>query len=282
MAEETATRGLLDGVHRVVTPEHVEFDFVLAGLMSRFLAWGLDLLLIAGATLATSTIVSQVFALLPGFGRAVMFVAYFLIDWGYGILTETVWSGQTLGKKALGLRVIQRSGVRIGFLQAVIRNLVRLVDRQPALFLVGPGFYLVGGAVAAFSESGQRLGDMLAGTIVVRERRTRLPASIVRPAAESPFGADPRWKGSLGRLSAEERELLISAALRREELALDARLKLFAALSGRLQRELQIDKPQHLSDENLVLWVVSALVGEQQQKRPRAAAVLRSTPRTPP
>jgi len=278
MAEELAPRGLLDGVHRVLTPEYVEFDFVLAGLMSRFLAWVIDLLVVIGGTLASSMMISQVFALFPGLGQAVFFVAYFLIDWGYGIVTETVWSGQTLGKKALGLRVIQQSGVRIGFLQAVIRNLVRLVDRQPALFLVGPGFYLLGGAVAAFSQSQQRLGDMLAGTIVVRERRTRLPASIVRPAAESPFGTDPRWRSLLGRVSSEERELLVSAALRREELALEARLKLFAALSDRLQRELQIDKPEHLSDENLVIWVVSTLVSEQQKKRP--GAPLRSTRRT--
>ncbi|HYV45669.1 MAG TPA: RDD family protein [Myxococcaceae bacterium] len=268
MAEE-ALPPLLDGVHRVLTPEYVEFDFVLAGLMSRFLAWAIDLLIILGLTLATAMLVSNVFALFPGLGQAVMFVAFFLIDWGYGICTETFWSGQTVGKRALGLRVIQQSGVRIGFLQAVLRNLARLVDRQPAIFLVGPGLYLLGGAVAVFSGSGQRLGDMVAGTVVIRERRTRLPASIVRPAADSPFGADPRWRAALGRVSSEERELLISAALRREELANEARLKLFAALSDRLQRELSLEKPPHLSDENLVLWVVSTLVGEQQ-KKPRA------------
>jgi len=266
---EAPPRGLLDGVHRVVTPEYVEFDFVLAGLMGRFLAWLIDLGIVIGLTLATSIVVSNVLALFPGLGRAVMFVAFFLIDWGYGIATETFWSGQTAGKKALGLRVIQTSGVRIGFLQAAIRNLARVVDRLPL-------FYLLGGAVAAFSRSQQRLGDMLAGTVVVRERRTRLPASIVRPAAESPFGAEPRWRAQLGRIASEERELLISAALRREELQLEARLKLFAELSARLQRELQIDKPPHLSDENLVLWVVSALVAAEQQ---RQRAPLRSTPR---
>ncbi|HVE83350.1 MAG TPA: RDD family protein [Myxococcales bacterium] len=261
-------RGLLDGVHRVVTPEYVEFDFVLAGLMGRFLAWCIDLVIVVALAIATGLVLENGFAFLPELGRALWLVVFFAIDWGYGIATETAWSGQTVGKKALGLRVIQTSGVRIGFLQAVIRNLARVVDRLPLL-------YLLGAAVAAFSESQQRLGDMLAGTVVIRERRTRLPASIVRPAAESPFGADPRWRALLGRVSTEERELLISAALRREELALEARLKLFAALSGRLQRELQIEKPEHLSDENLVIWVVSALVGDQKGKRPRAP--LRST-----
>lgn len=278
MAEAFQTRGLLDGVHRVTTPEYVEFDFVLAGLMSRFLAWLVDLLIVAALTVASVIVISQVLALFPGLGQAVIFISYFLIDWGYAIATETFWSGQTVGKRVLGLRVIQQSGVRIGFYQAVIRNLVRVVDRQPAIMLFGPGFYLLGGAVAAFSGSQQRLGDMLAGTVVVRERRTRLPASISRPAAESPFGADPRWRALLGRVSSEERELLVSAALRREELGAEARLKLFAALSDRLQRELSIEKPEHLSDENLVLWVVSTLVGEQQ-KRPRAP--LRSTPPLP-
>ncbi|HEY8210108.1 MAG TPA: RDD family protein [Myxococcaceae bacterium] len=274
MAEELAPRGLLDGAHRVLTPEYVEFDFVLAGSMSRFLAWLLDLLIIIALTWTSGMLINSVFVLFPSLGVGVFWIAYFLIDWGYGIATETFWSGQTVGKRVLDLRVIQQSGVRIGFLQAVIRNLARLVDRQPAILLFGPGLYLLGGAVAAFSRSGQRLGDMLAGTVVVRERRTRLPASIIRPAAESPFGADPRWRALLGRVSSEERELLVSAALRREELGSEARLKLFAALSDRLQRELSIEKPQHLSDENLVLWVVSTLVGDQQ-KKPRAP--LRST-----
>jgi uncharacterized RDD family membrane protein YckC len=262
-------RGLLDGVHRVLTPEYVEFEFVLAGLMSRFLAWLVDLFMVLALTTAAWVVIAQALAFFPGFAQAVFFVAYFLIDWGYAIATETFWSGQTVGKRVLGLRVIQQSGVRIGFLQAVIRNLARAVDRLPL-------FYLVGAVAAVFSRSHQRLGDMMAGTIVVRERRTKLPASIIRPPAESPFGSDPRWRAQLPRLAAEERELLISAALRREELAMDARLKLFAELSSRLQATLGIDKPEHLSDENLVLWVVSSIAAEESRRaaRPRIATLV--------
>src|SRR6185369_12334648 len=126
------------------------------GLMSRFLAWLLDLIIVIGLTVASVIVITQVLAFFPGVGQAVIFITYFLLDWGYAIATETFWSGQTVGKRVLGLRVIQQSGVRIGFYQAVICNLVRVVDRQPAFMLFGPGFYLLGAAVAAFSGSQQR------------------------------------------------------------------------------------------------------------------------------
>ena len=59
----------------------------------------------------------------PGFANAFFVVIYFLVDWGYGIFLETVWSGQTVGKRVMSLRVIQESGVRIGFYHAALRNL---------------------------------------------------------------------------------------------------------------------------------------------------------------
>jgi uncharacterized RDD family membrane protein YckC len=168
---------LLDGLHTVLTPEYVEFRFTLAGLYSRFLAWLVDALLVLGGTGALLSGLSLVMAAFPGFASALGIVLYFLVDWGYGIALETAWSGQTVGKKLLGLRVIQRSGVRIGFHHAALRNLARPVDRLPLL-------YLVGGVTALLSGSTQRLGDMLAGTLVVRERRLQAPSALGVPAGE--------------------------------------------------------------------------------------------------
>ncbi|MFZ5470396.1 MAG: RDD family protein [Myxococcota bacterium] len=253
----------LDATHTVLTPEYVEFNFVLAGLYSRFLAWLFDSVIVVFGAGTVLSALSVLMAAFPGFGSALGFIVWFLVDWGYAIFFETVWSGQTIGKKAFGLRVIQESGVRIGFYHAVLRNLARPVDRLPL-------FYLVGGAAALFSSSQQRFGDMLAGTIVVRERRLKIPASIARPEGEAHLLADLDFHFKVAKLTSEEEELLFSAAIRREELGMEARLRLFAALSQRLQEDNGFYKPENLSDEKLVLLVAAASAGKKSQPHRRA------------
>lgn len=266
----TEERSLLEGNHSVLTPEYVEFDFVLAGLFSRFLAWFIDTLVTLALAFALMVVMSFAMIAFPGFASALAIVIWFLIDWGYAIFFESVWSGQTLGKRAMGLRVIQESGVRIGFLHAVLRNLARPIDRLPFL-------YAVGGTAALFSQSQQRLGDMLAGTIVVRDRRLKIPSSIARPDGETALLEDPLFRSRIAKLSAEEEALIFSAALRREEMGMEARLSLFAALSQRMQDDADVYKPPHLSDEKLVLLCAAALakrnsersMGASRKGRPR-------------
>ncbi len=255
----TEERSLLEGSHSVLTPEYVEFDFALAGLFSRFLAWFIDTLITVSLAMALMVAMSLAMIAFPGFASALGIVLWFLIDWGYAILLESVWSGQTVGKRAMGLRVIQESGVRIGFLHAVLRNLARPLDRLPLL-------YAVGGTAALFSQSQQRLGDMLAGTIVVRDRRLKIPASIARPEGETALLEDPLFRSRIARLTADEEALIFSAALRREEMGMEARLSLFAALSQRLQDDADLYKPPHLSDEKLVLLCAAALAKRNAER----------------
>jgi uncharacterized RDD family membrane protein YckC len=264
-----ADERLLDGKHTVLTPEYVEFDFVLAGLLSRMLAWLIDSVIIFALVMALGIVVSMVGVAIPGLASAMFFVGYFLVDWGYFIVLEAAWAGQTIGKKAFGLRVIQESGVRIGFLHAVLRNLTRPFDRLPAMFMgiAGPGFYAVGGLCAFLSKSHQRLGDMLAGTVVVRERRLKIPSSLSRPDVELTLLQDPAFRARVSRLTSEEEALIFAAALRREELGLEARLSLFQSLAQRLQDDADFHKPQHLSDEKLVLLVAAALVAKNAEKK---------------
>jgi uncharacterized RDD family membrane protein YckC len=260
----TSSDTLLDGTHTVLTPEYVEFRFTLAGLYSRLLAWLLDVLIIGALSLALSLGLGVFTVAFEGFGSALTLVVFFLVEWGYSITLETAWSGQTVGKRALSLRVIQESGVRIGFYHAALRNLARPVDRLPL-------FYLVGGLSALASGSHQRLGDMLAGTIVVRERRLKVPAAL-GTSGEEGLLADPLFVSRVKRLSTEERELVLSAALRREELRLEARLRLFSALGARLQQALALDKPAHLSDEKWTLLVAAALVPRPDARLPASRA----------
>jgi hypothetical protein len=107
---------------------------------------------------------------------------------------------------------------------------------------------------------------MLAGTIVVRERRLKVPSALGTTGQEQLL-ADPLFVSRVKKLSTEEREVILSAALRREELGLEARLQLFAALSARLQEALAMDKPAHLSDEKWTLLVAAALVPAPDPKR---------------
>lgn len=249
----------LDGTHTVLTPEFVEFNFVLAGLMSRFLAWFLDsviALLIAAIVLF---FVSLLDIAAKGLGTALSLVVWFLIDWGYMILLEAIWSGQTVGKRVLGLRVIQETGVRVSVTQSLLRNLARPVDRLPF-------FYLVGGLFALFSTSQQRLGDLLAGTIVVRERRLKIPSALERPSGDTSLLNDPDFRARVAKLSTDEEAMFFNAALRREELSMEARLTLFAALATRLQDDLGFTKPAHLSDEKLVMLVTAALASRTTKK----------------
>jgi hypothetical protein len=206
--------------------------------------------------------------LLQGFGQAMGFVVWFLVDWGYMIVLEAAWSGQTLGKKAMGLRVIQETGVRVSVHQSLLRNLARPVDRLPL-------FYFVGGVAALFSGSQQRLGDMLAGTIVVRDRRLKIPAALARPDGDTSLLDDADFRARVTKLSAEEEAVCLSAALRREELGMEARLSLFANLAERLEHELGFTRPPHLSAEKLVLLVVAALAAKSASKRPTARRFLK-------
>lgn len=260
---EPATQSLLDGNHSVLTPEYVEFNFVLAGLYSRFLAWLIDAVIVIAVTLGVMIALSLTMVVFPGFASALIFIVWFLIEWGYSILFETLWSGQTPGKKALGLRVIQENGVRIGFWHAALRNLVRPFDKLPVL-------YLLGGSAAVFNKDHQRFGDMLAGTIVVRDRKLAVPASLARPDEELHLLDDPLFQSRLQKLSEHEQETIFQAALRREELGMEARLKLFSALSQFLQEERDLYKPPHLSDEKLVLLVAAALVAQKKKQQPSA------------
>lgn len=266
----------LETVHVVRTPEYVEFEFPLAGVMTRFLAWAIDVVISTSVAAAASTVVLLGAGLAPGLAMALVFIIWFLVNWGYFLLLEYRYAGQTVGKRVLGLRTIQDNGVRVGFYQAVMRNLVRAVDHLPVL-------YLAGGGLALVSQRGRRLGDIAGGTVVIRDRRRAIPASIARPTETVPALQDRKVEDRIRRASVEEREVLLSAALRREELSLEARLTLFKALADYVVDRFSLDKPVHLSDEKFVVAIASLLVQERPSLTSPARRMSRpSGPSQPP
>jgi uncharacterized RDD family membrane protein YckC len=259
-------QGYLTATHVIRTPELVEFEFELAGLYSRFLAWLIDGAIagaIAGAVLFGLSLLAVFASGLAGF---LIFIALFLASWGYFTFFEWWMAGRTPGKKAMGLRVMQVTGVRVEFAQAALRNLLRAFDNLPF-------FYGVGGAVALLAPSRRRLGDLVAGTVVVRERRRKVPAHLGAGAGGTARTASlARLEEKLRRATVPERELLLSAALRREELEVPARLLLFGELARFLTERFSIEKPDHLSDEKLVLEAVACLLRIEGAGGPQTAA----------
>jgi len=161
----------------VSTPERVSFDYQVAGLGTRGVAQILDLLLVSGLLVAVSFVAggaaaytqsTTVFTLILAFGA-------FIIVFGYFWISEALFSGQTLGKRAFRLRAVGDRGEPLTWMQAGIRNVVRIVD-----FL--PYGYGVGVVVLFANGRGKRLGDLAAGTVVVKDSDSVGLWQLARPA----------------------------------------------------------------------------------------------------
>jgi uncharacterized RDD family membrane protein YckC len=151
------------------TPERVSLSLDVAGLGTRVLAYLVDLFIVFLFWVTVLLVYSlfgdalkQVQALSGGM-QLLLGLATILTSWGYDVLFETLWRGQSPGKRVVGLRVVKSDGSPVGFVEAAIRNLARIADVFPAL-------YTTGALCVALTPRHQRLGDLLAGTLVVKER----------------------------------------------------------------------------------------------------------------
>lgn len=240
----------------IKTPEGIIFPLWLAGPVTRFLAWSIDLACIA----ALLTMIGMVLGLLRlisvDIAYAVMFVTYFAVSIGYGIATEWLWRGQTIGKRLLKLRVMDEQGLRLRFNQIVIRNLLRFVDSLPL-------FYLVGGLACLLSRRAQRLGDFAANTIVVRIPRIFEPNLDQLMAGKfNSFRAYPHLEARLRqRISPQEAAIALQALLRREEFDAPARVELFGEIASHLRSlvEFPQEATDGITDEQYVRNVVDIL-----------------------
>lgn len=209
------------------TPEGIVFSFLLASPITRLLAVSIDVAVIFAA-LSVLRIVDSFLGLLnPDVLLAFQIAAYFVISIGYGIFTEWFWRGQTIGKRLLRLRVLDERGLKLEFNQIVIRNLLRCVDMLP-------GFYVVGGAACLLTRYSQRLGDIAANTIVVRN-----PAKVepdldqLRPDKWNSLREHPHLSARLRQqINARTAALMVEAILRRQEFDPPDRLRLFHELAS--------------------------------------------------
>jgi Predicted membrane protein/domain len=171
----------------IETPERVQLGFALASIGNRFLAVVIDhflqfftIFIVTWAFLSLSSVGETMSRSgtaffveeMPKWTIALMIIVLFLIFTGYFIFFEWLWNGQTPGKRLLKLRVIREDGRPITFWEAAARNLLRIFDTFPGFVMP---LYSVGLIAIFMSRRDQRIGDLFAGTVVVRERGTEAP-----------------------------------------------------------------------------------------------------------
>ena len=171
------------------TPEQIALEFPLAGVGSRFLALAFDTVLQAAALvvliaigLTARWISSFTVPSLSSWALALIVAAWFVVYTGYFALFESLWTGQTPGKRLVGLRVIDVSGRPVTVYGAIIRNLIRIIDQVPGIYAVAILSVLV-------TRRQQRLGDLAAATVVVHERSEDLAPAATGPASATRHGA---------------------------------------------------------------------------------------------
>jgi uncharacterized RDD family membrane protein YckC len=253
------------------TPELVSIEMPLAGIGSRFIALLVDYL-IWGAGLVVLTVLG--IALLPAlhtfnrisaqWAEAIVIFIVFVVNWGYFTLFEAFWNGRTPGKRVAKIRVIQRSGRSIGLVESMARNLVRYVDQLPF-------FYAVGVIAMFVTRQHQRLGDLAAGTLVVRDSEPDSPlwadtgsrtftAQIFQqvPIPE-PHTAVILPAMSIAKLSSMDLEVLEGFFARRLDMSLATRHALAERIASAIRAKSGLEMPAGASVETFLEAVARQL-----------------------
>ncbi|HZW05467.1 MAG TPA: RDD family protein [Candidatus Nitrosotalea sp.] len=231
---------------KIDTPEQIALELPLAGIGSRFLAIAIDTLIQAALYLViffifllTMPAGATVLTFLPRLiGPALAVFIGFAVYWGYFAIFEILWKGQTPGKRFAGIRVIKESGRPINTFEAIGRNFMRVVDGLP-------GIYGVGLVCMMCNRQSRRLGDFVAGTVVVHEK----PTEEVRPSWSTAAEASSATPG-LQQVTAEELVLIETYLSRRFDLDPEVRLRTAIQIADRIKTKtgLQSQPHQHVDD----------------------------------
>ena len=256
---------------KIETPEQVDLRLPIAGIGSRFLAILTDAVLQIAAEIAL-ILLFFVFVSAASRGRlgnisdtagkwfvAAMVLFNFLLYWGYFALFEAFWNGQTPGKRLVKIRVIKDSGRQITLFESLARNLVRVVDMLP------PNFYLVGLVSMLCNKQQKRLGDFVAGTIVIHERTSEQPmlghssrsitASVYRqplPELSHRTGTFQPPADAVARLKAEDLNLIESFLARALDLDLSTRAEIAGKIAASMSVKMDLPFPQEVNPERVL------------------------------
>jgi uncharacterized RDD family membrane protein YckC len=245
----------------ILTPEGVSFALPLAGPITRCMAWLVDAFCLMAAAKTLQNLVGLFAVISPDLSNALGLILFFVLNMGYGIALEWLWQGQTLGKRVMGIRVMDMRGMRLSLSQVVLRNLLRVVDNLPFL-------YMLGGITCLVSRHAQRLGDLAANTIVIQAGKMVQP-DLDMLLEKNRYNSLRDYPHLVARLrqqiSPEEAGLALQTLLRRNELAPQARVTLFNDIEALFKKKVPF--PQQASEgasaEQYVRNVVDVLYRTQ-------------------
>jgi uncharacterized RDD family membrane protein YckC len=250
----------------IETPEHIRVDYELAGIGSRVLACTVDSVIQGLLITAISVVVSLISALEGDVAHipiraAIIILSSLLITIGYFVLFEMLWDGRSPGKRMAGLRVIRTDGTPITAGDSLIRNILRIIDLLPFP-------YTVGAISIFFTKRCQRIGDLAAGTIVVKERVYELQgasAALPDPSATAvaripaPDETLAILRTSLAQLTPQELAPLDRFIERRFELDADARYRLAGQIAAPLRAHFPALTPTDLPSPEHFLEVLHSV-----------------------
>lgn len=254
---------------QIRTAEGVVFSQQLAGPVTRFLAWFVDLFCIMVMMIVAGWITSLLGFLSWNIAVAFSSISFFAISIGYGIVCEWGWRGQTVGKRLFRLRVVDVAGMRLQFNQIVTRNLLRFVDSLPMP-------YFVGGLMCWFNPKCQRLGDLAANTIVIRNPRVTEPD--IDQLLTGKFNSLRQYPHLAARLRQNivpaEAAVAVQALVRRNEFEPVARVELFAELAAHFQAKVQFpaEATDGIADEQYVRNVVDVIYRTRAESQSQKVA----------
>lgn len=275
----------------IETPELVPIEMQVAGIGSRFVALLVDMfiwLFVAALLTLTSWILRpaiHAFSKVSAQWQTAIYVStLFLLNWGYFTLFEAFGGGRTPGKRLVGIRVIQCSGRAIGLFESMARNLLRYVDQIPFCYAVA--------AIAVFAtRQHQRLGDLVAGTLVVRDRPQEVPLwagddlphqSFAQTSPLSPFSSQADAHdfppAALSRLSAVDLQVLENFFARRLDLPPATRQSLALRIAAGIQTKTGLGPPANLPPE---FFLEKVAFHFREQARLRSEIPATNVPHTP-
>ncbi len=229
----------------IETPEQIALEFPLAGLGSRGYALCVDTLLQGGAAAVISMIVAFTTrdlrrSWLPAHNWeiALWIFVLFCLYWGYFAAFEILWNGQTPGKRLAKIRVITASGRPITVFEGIARNFLRAIDSI--------GFYLIGAVACAIDKQNRRIGDMVAGTVVIHEVEEQ---GVFYWYGHEKSSAAPSVSREVAALTEQEFQLIETFLTRRLDIPSQQRVASAQAIADRMGERLNIPKDQRPSDE---------------------------------
>ncbi|MFL6299632.1 MAG: RDD family protein [Terriglobales bacterium] len=240
----------------IETPEQVNLEYQIAGIGSRFIAFLIDSLIqflisfvvILAVIYGTPSVVATLSSIGEKWMLAIVIILFFLLYWGYFAFFEAIWKGQTPGKRNVGIRVMKETGRTITPLEAISRNFLRSIDQLP-------GFYVIGLITMSISPQHRRVGDYVAGTVVVHEKSAApvdLELQDLSPTTEA-IGI------STANLNVSDLELIETFLHRRLSFEDNIRRATAMRISQYIQGKTQQPRDAQIGDEEFLQLIAKAI-----------------------